>query len=141
MAGVAAAALCASLVAASAMAQTPKRILAPPVAYAVTSGVAKDGTPGWRLRGSAWYPGGTVVAPGGKVTPLPVVPRPPGAQVRDPAAVPACKGSPICTNPVGSPRNAMQRVTYDQTLGYTYAYPYDLPPGPGGPRRRSRRGP
>jgi len=70
------------------------------------------------------------VAPGGKVT---VLPRNPSAPPMRPAnPVPGCSKSIICTNPIGPARGSMQRVTYEQTLGYTYDYPYNLPEGTGG---------
>jgi hypothetical protein len=132
--GVAAIALGASLVATGALSQTPQANRAPPTAYAVTSGPAKDGTPAWFIRGSFPDAGGrTAVAPGGKVTVLPPTPRPPGPPpARNPNAVPGCQRSIICTNPIGPARGTMNRVTYQENLGYTFAYPYNLPAGTGG---------
>lgn len=46
-------------------------------------------------------------------------------------AVPGCTHSTICGH-TGGVRVPRQRVEWKQTLGYTYAYPYNLPQGPGG---------
>ena len=131
LAGVASAALIVTLSGAAIAAQAPVANRAPTTQYAVTSGPARDGTPAWRILGSFPDPGGnTDVAPGGKVTVLPrraAGPPAPGAYV-----VPPCRNSPICTNPIGPARGEMLRVTYDQTLGYTYSFPIDLPRGFGG---------
>lgn len=105
---------------------------ASPTTYATNGGPAVNGTPAWTVRGSFPDPGGrTAVAPGGKVT---VLPRDPSAQraPRPANAVPGCSKSIICTNPIGPARGSMQRVTYEETLGYTYDYPYNLPEGTGG---------
>ena len=119
----------ATLAAGAAFSQT--RALAPPIDYAVTSGPAKDGTPAWYLRGSFPDPGGrTATAAGGKVT---ILERPAGGATAPMAgAVPGCSRSIICTNPVGPTRGTMKRVTYAQTMGYTYEFPFTLPPGTGG---------
>ena len=47
---------------------------------------------------------------------------------------PPCGRSPVCVSRVaGGGSGAKGRVVWDQTMGYTYAYPYDeLPPGGGG---------
>ncbi len=45
---------------------------------------------------------------------------------------PACRRSPLCGNRLGRARQSLQRVQWKQTLGYTFAYPYALPPGFGG---------
>ena len=50
----------------------------------------------------------------------------------DPQPTPACSKSPVCGSRVGGAPNARQRVQWKQTMGYTYAYPYELPPGGGG---------
>jgi sugar lactone lactonase YvrE len=47
-----------------------------------------------------------------------------------PAAI--CRQSPVCGNRFDGPRSTLQRVEWKQTLGYTYAYPLDLPEGGGG---------
>jgi streptogramin lyase len=44
----------------------------------------------------------------------------------------ACRHSPLCGNRLGGERSALQRVEWKQTMGYTYAYPVDLPQGGGG---------
>jgi sugar lactone lactonase YvrE len=38
----------------------------------------------------------------------------------------------LCGNRLGRTRQSLQRVQWKQTLGYTFTYPYVLPPGPGG---------
>ena len=48
------------------------------------------------------------------------------------ASVPNCSHSPVCDNPLGGTRRELQRVEWKQTMGYTYAYPMDLPEGGGG---------
>lgn len=121
----------ATLAAGSAFSQTGAR--APATDYAVTSGPAKDGTPAWYLRGSFPDPGGrTATEAGGKVTVLDRPAEGAPAIAAAPGAVPGCSRSIICTNPVGPPRGTMKRVTYAQTMGYTYEFPYTMPPGTGG---------
>jgi sugar lactone lactonase YvrE len=44
----------------------------------------------------------------------------------------ACRQSPVCGNRFDGPRSTLQRVEWKQTMGYTYAYPVDLPEGGGG---------
>lgn len=118
------------LAAAAAVAQTP----------APTSGPAVDGTPAWFLQGSFPDPtGNTSVDAEGNVT---VLGRGGGGRGRGglPAAVemprvprtPGCSAAPICGNRVTPGRNALERVQFEQTLGYTFTYPYQLPPGTGG---------
>jgi sugar lactone lactonase YvrE len=46
--------------------------------------------------------------------------------------VPPCSHSPVCDNRYGRPRGDLQRVEWKQTMGFTYAYPIDLPEGGGG---------
>jgi DNA-binding beta-propeller fold protein YncE len=45
---------------------------------------------------------------------------------------PACSHSPLCGNRLGRTRQTLQRVQWKQALGYTFTYPYVLPPGFGG---------
>src|SRR6185295_13064988 len=106
-----------------------------------TRGPAEGGSPAWFLQGSFPDPGGnTVVDADGRVT---VPTRTTGAA--RPAAVPAtaapapalprtpaCSRSPLCGNRLTPGRQALQRVQWEQTLGYTFTYPYVLPPGAGG---------
>jgi sugar lactone lactonase YvrE len=47
-------------------------------------------------------------------------------------AVPPCSHSPVCDSPYGGTRRDLQRVEWKQTMGFTYAYPMDLPVGGGG---------
>jgi DNA-binding beta-propeller fold protein YncE len=110
-------------------------------------GPAVGETPAWFLQGSFPDPTGrTIVEPGGKVT----VPARAGGAGRGggargagaPAAargtapvagaVPGCSRSPLCGRRGGTPRQSLQRVQWKQTLGYTFTYPYVLPPGFGG---------
>jgi DNA-binding beta-propeller fold protein YncE len=106
-------------------------------------GPAVGETPAWFLQGSFPDPTGrTIVEPGGKVT----VPareggagrgggRGAGAAARGaapPGTVPGCSRSPLCGRRGGTPRQSLQRVQWKQTLGYTFTYPYNLPPGFGG---------
>jgi len=113
------------LTAGTAFAQTPPR----------TEGPAESGSPAWFLQGSFPDPtGNTSVDAEGNVI---VLARGEGG----PAAVddfprlprtPACQGAPLCGNRLTPGRGSLQRVQWDQTLGYTFAYPYVLPPGIGG---------
>jgi DNA-binding beta-propeller fold protein YncE len=105
-----------------------------------TQGPGVDGSPAWFLQSSFPDPTGrTVVEPGGKVT----VParegrggggRGAGAAAPDPdrANVPGCSRSPLCGLRGGRPRGGLERVQWKQELGYTFTYPYALPPGFGG---------
>src|SRR6266699_56759 len=112
-----------------------------------TQGPAAGGTPAWFLQGSFPDPGGrTVVDPGGRVT---IPGRGDGAGARGgggatgrgggasrgaaaattEATPPGCSHSPLCGRRDGIPGQSLQRVQWKQTLGYTFAYPYVLPPG------------
>ena len=104
-----------------------------------TEGPAVGATPGWFLQGS--YPdptGRAVVEPGGRVTiPPRTAPAAPAPAAATPVApgvteTPACRRSPVCGNRIGRARSSLQRVQWRQTLGYTFTYPYTLPPGFGG---------
>ena len=104
-----------------------------------TQGPAVDGSPAWFLQGSFPDPTGrTIVDASGHVT---VPPRGggPGATANAPAAAPvpvidtpACRRSPLCGKRAGIGRQSLQRVQWKQTMGYTFTYPYVLPPGFGG---------
>jgi NHL repeat len=111
-----------------------------------TEGPAVGETPAWFLQGSFPDPGGrTIVEPGGKVT-VPAraggagggrgagagrgAAAAPGGTA--PGGVPGCRRSPLCGNRLGRSRQSLQRVQWKQTLGYTFEYPYVLPPGIGG---------
>ncbi len=96
-----------------------------------TEGPAHDGSPAWFLQGSFPDPGGrTIVDSDGIVT---IVPRSDAGGYRTAAAgTPRCSHSPICGNRLGRRRQELQRVQWEQTLGYTFTYPYVLPPGLGG---------
>ena len=101
-------------------------------------GPAADGSPAWFLQGSFPDPTGrTIVDPGGHVT---VPPRDGGSGGRGAAfntaalsaETPPCRRSPLCGNRLGRARQSLQRVQWKQTMGYTFTYPYVLPPGFGG---------
>lgn len=101
-----------------------------------TRGPAVDGSPAWFLQGSFPDPGGrTIVEPGGRVTIPPrdaLTAASDGARGVPPPPTPACRNSPLCGNRLGPGRQTLQRVQWEQTLGYTFTYPYILPPGFGG---------
>ncbi len=89
-------------------------------------------SPEWFLQGSAPDPGGrAIVGPGGKVL---SIARPSGGGTAPvvPPVVPGCSRSPVCGNRLDGPRAGLQRVEWKQTMGYTFAYPVDLPQGGGG---------
>jgi NHL repeat len=105
-----------------------------------TRGPAEGGSPAWFLQGSFPDPGGnTLVDADGRVT---IPPRTGGGTrgATTPAAstaapippTPACGRSPLCGNRLTPGRQTLQRVTWEQTLGYTFTYPYVLPAGNGG---------
>ena len=101
-----------------------------------TRGPAENGSPAWFLQGSFPDPGGnTIVDANGHVT---IPPRPGGTAAPAPATAnalprtPPCSRSPVCENRLTPGRQALQRVEWEQTLGYTFTYPYVLPPGTGG---------
>jgi hypothetical protein len=127
--GVSAAVLGTTLIATGAFAQTQ-----PP-----SRGPAEGGSPAWFLQGSFPDPGGnTIVDSEGHVT----IPQRNAVSARlVPTAVsgaallpptPGCGRSPLCGNRVTPGRGTLQRVEWEQTLGYTFTYPYVLPEGPGG---------
>ena len=106
-----------------------------------TRGPAEGGSPAWFLQGSFPDPGGnTIVDAEGRVT---VPPRGGGTRGPAPGAAtpstfppipptPGCSRSPLCGNRLTPGRQSLQRVQWEQTLGYTFTYPYILPPGSGG---------
>ena len=108
-----------------------------------TEGPAVGETPAWFLQASFPDPTGrTIVEPGGRVivpprrgvvvlgaygtTPVTVPPA------QSASETPGCKRSPVCGNRLGRARQTLQRVQWKQTMGYTFAYPFVLPPGAGG---------
>jgi hypothetical protein len=109
-----------------------------------TEGPAVGETPAWFLQDSFPDPTGrTIVEPGGRVTVPPRSGGPGGrgagrgsavADSATPAAgvTPPCRRSPLCGKRNGRPRQSLQRVQWKQTMGYTFTYPYVLPPGFGG---------
>lgn len=103
-----------------------------------TRGPAEGGSPAWFLQGSFPDPGGnTIVDAEGRVTIPPRTAgsgRGAGAGTAAPALppTPGCSRSPLCGNRVTPGRQTLQRVQWEQTLGYTFTYPYVLPPGAGG---------
>ena len=100
-----------------------------------TQGPAVDGAPAWFLQGSFPDPTGrTIVDASGHVT-VPARGGGPGPGLGAGQAVvdtPACRRSPLCGKRAGISRQALQRVQWKQTMGYTFTYPYVLPPGFGG---------
>ena len=120
-AGVAAVALGLMLAGAPALSQTR-----PP-----TEGPAVDGSPAWFLQGSFPDPGGrTVVDPDGQVTT--VARSEAGGYSTSAGTTPGCSDSPVCGRRDGRGRQSLQRVQWEQTLGYSFTYPYVLPAGFGG---------
>jgi len=113
-----------------------------------TEGPAANGSPAWFLQGSVPDPTGrTIVDSSGHVTVPPpgagrgaasdapvasanVPGNPPPASVA--IETPPCRRSPLCGKRQGRSRQSLQRVQWKQTMGYTFAYPYVLPPGFGG---------
>jgi hypothetical protein len=103
-----------------------------------TDGLASGPTPAWFLQGS--YPdptGRTIVDASGRVTVPSRGDSGRGAASAAPAGgmaneTPACRRSPLCGNRLGRARQSLQRVQWKQALGYTFTYPYALPPGFGG---------
>lgn len=101
-------------------------------------GPPADGQPGWRLLKGYVDPGGKmVVGADGRVTmepasqpPAPRAPRAPGSLPQGRFA--GCMHSPICGRVGALDRQVTPRVTWDQTPGYTFSYPFQMPPGPGG---------
>jgi hypothetical protein len=101
-----------------------------------THGLPESGSPAWFLKGSFPDPGGnTFVDSEGRVTVLPRTnAATPPATAAPPALprTPGCRNSPVCGNRLTPGRQALQRVQWEQTLGYTFMYPFALPPGTGG---------
>src|SRR5262245_32637069 len=102
-------------------------------------GPAVDGSPAWFVQGSFPDPTGrTIVDRDGKVTvpPRGTGPAPSAAPASTAATAvvdtPPCRRSPLCGNRLGRSRQSLQRVQWKQTMGYTFTYPYVLPPGFGG---------
>ncbi len=104
-----------------------------------TEGPAVGDTPAWFLQGSFPDPTGrTIVDAKGNVTVPPRAGGPgrgagPASESGSPVVqVPPCRRSPLCGRRGGTPRGSLQRVQWKQTMGYTFTYPYVLPPGFGG---------
>ena len=102
-----------------------------------TEGKAAAGSPGWHLQKGYPDPGGrTIVAPDGTVTVKPRPERPagaaPAANAMPPGRFPGCLRSTICGRIGGPGRGDTQRVTWDQTPGYAFSYPFQVPAGDGG---------
>ena len=96
-----------------------------------TEGAAVDGSPAWFLKGSFPRSGvRSIVDSEGNVT---IVPHSESGGDRTATAeTPGCSHSPICGNRLGRRMESLQRVQWEQTLGYSLSYPYRLPAGPGG---------
>jgi len=105
-----------------------------------TRGPAEGGSPAWFLQGSFPDPtGNTIVDADGRVTvpPRGGAPQAAAAATATPASpplprTPGCSRSPLCGNRLTPGRQSLQRVQWEQTMGYTFTYPYVLPPGSGG---------
>ena len=96
-----------------------------------TRGPAQDGQPAWFLQGTFPDPTGfTLVDPDGHVTVIAPEARPPYVASAD--SGPNCSHSPICGRRGGKARGAMQRVEWQQQMGYSFSYPYFVPQGVGG---------
>jgi len=105
----------------------------------LAQGPADDGSPAWFVQGSFPDPTGrTIVDRDGHVTvPARGTGAAPNAAAASTAATavvdtPPCRRSPLCGSRLGRSRQSLQRVQWKQTMGYTFAYPYVLPPGFGG---------
>ena len=46
--------------------------------------------------------------------------------------VPRCSGSPLCSSQLGGARRDVPHVHWEQSMGYTFEYPFDMPQGGGG---------
>ncbi|HKU64817.1 MAG TPA: hypothetical protein VJQ06_07155 [Rhizomicrobium sp.] len=100
---------------------------------AIQSQPALDGTPAWKLLPSAYDPTGfALVDADGTVNVIPPDQRGQNASVPGADAGPPCAHSPICTRKNGFKNTDLARVTYDQTMGYKFSYPYIVPRGIGG---------
>ena len=103
-----------------------------------TRGPAENGSPAWYLQGSFPDPGGnTVVDKDGHVTVPARTSGAPPAATNAPASpalprTPGCSGSPLCGNRLTPGRQSLQRVQWEQSMGYSFTYPYSLPAGAGG---------
>jgi hypothetical protein len=105
-----------------------------------TRGLAEGGSPAWFLQGSFPDPtGNTIVDVEGRVTvpPRGAAPQATAAATATQASpplprTPGCSRSPLCGNRLTPGRQSLQRVQWEQTMGYTFTYPYALPPGSGG---------
>jgi hypothetical protein len=98
-----------------------------------TSGPAKDGQPAWHLQPAYSGAGGHMsVDDQGRVTVTPRAGN--GAPRRAPTVGNAfgCSHSTVCTRTGGPGRENTLRVVWSQNLGYTFSYPFHLPPGDGG---------
>jgi DNA-binding beta-propeller fold protein YncE len=109
-----------------------------------TEGPAQDGSPAWHLQTGFPDPlGRTIVDDQGRVT-VNTAGRGGGRGAGAPAAggrgtgpaaagaLPGCSHSTICGHRGGPNRQQTQRVVWSENLGYTFSYPYHMPPGDGG---------
>jgi sugar lactone lactonase YvrE len=107
-----------------------RRLMVIALSVALTGVTAFSQSPDWFLQRSTPDPGGrAVVGPGGRVLSTDGAASPAAATS---AAPPPCGRAPVCGNRSDPPRSTLQRVEWKQTMGYTVAYPVDLPPGGGG---------
>ena len=96
-----------------------------------TQGPAVGETPAWFLQGSFPDPAGRTIVERVGMSPSRLA-------VADPLAAPARRrprrrhAALAAVRKRGLPRGQLQRVQWQQTMGYTFMYPYVLPPGFGG---------
>jgi hypothetical protein len=101
-----------------------------------TSGPAQDGSPAWHTQFGAPAAGagggrgasgaGGRGAGGGRGAAL-------AAGAADASSrLPLCARSTICGRRGGTPRTATEKVEWEQNLGYTFSYPFQLPSNSGG---------
>jgi sugar lactone lactonase YvrE len=113
-------------------------VAAAAITVAPTQGPAANGQPAWRLlKAYSNPPGRLTVQADGSVTVTPPDPNAPPPAPRPPGALPqgrfaGCVRSPICGRVGALDRSSTMRVTWDQTAGYTFSYPFKVPDGPGG---------
>src|SRR3569833_1425080 len=114
---------------------------------ALQSEPAKNGNIAWKLGPSFPDPTGiTLVDPDGTVHVIPReerknytgaykpgAPTPTGgARVPGGDGGPPCSHSIVCTRKGGPERSKLARVEWEQTMGYKFSYPYNVPKGIGG---------
>jgi sugar lactone lactonase YvrE len=99
-----------------------------------TQGPAQNGSPAWHLQQGVPDPlGRGIVDDQGRVTVPPRAANAAGGR-RGPTVGNGfgCSHSTICTRVGGPNRQDTWRVVWSQTMGYTFSYPFHVPPGTGG---------